>query len=129
MQCESDFLLKVTLLLSLTEKHYLVSAFFIFFAPENRLSMNANEIILTITGSDGSGGSGVQADIRMISQLGGVTASAITSITVQNTLGIQQFYDLPTMSIISTRPVLLCRSSVGQRTWARHFAALPKGPR
>ena len=99
MQCESDFLLKVTLLLSLTEKHYLVSAFFIFFAPENRLSMNANEIILTITGSDGSGGSGVQADIRMISQLGGVTASAITSITVQNTLGIQQFYDLPAATV------------------------------
>jgi hydroxymethylpyrimidine/phosphomethylpyrimidine kinase len=38
---------------------------------------------------------GVQADIRFISQLGGVAASAITSITVQNTLGIQEFYDLP----------------------------------
>lgn len=51
--------------------------------------------ILTITGSDGTGGSGVQADIRFISKLGGVAASVITSITVQNTLGIQEFYDLP----------------------------------
>lgn len=51
--------------------------------------------ILTITGSDGSGGSGVQSDIRFISGLGGVVASAITSITVQNTLGIQEIYDLP----------------------------------
>lgn len=51
--------------------------------------------ILTITGSDGTGGSGVQADIRLISQLGGTAASAITSITVQNTLGIQEFHDLP----------------------------------
>ena len=51
--------------------------------------------ILTITGSDGTGGSGVQADIRLISALGGVAASAITSITVQNTLGIQEFHDLP----------------------------------
>ena len=51
--------------------------------------------ILTITGSDGTGGSGVQADIRLISELGGVVASAVTSITVQNTLGIQEFYDLP----------------------------------
>lgn len=51
--------------------------------------------ILTITGSDGTGGSGVQADIRLIGELGGVAASAVTSITVQNTLGIQEFYDLP----------------------------------
>ena len=54
-----------------------------------------NKTILTITGSDGTGGSGVQADIRFISSLGGVAASAVTSITVQNTLGIQEFYDLP----------------------------------
>ena len=47
--------------------------------------MNPTRAILTITGSDGTGGSGVQADIRFISQLGGVAASAITSITVQNT--------------------------------------------
>ena len=51
--------------------------------------------ILTITGSDGTGGSGVQADIRFINELGGVAASAVTSITVQNTLGIQEFHDLP----------------------------------
>ena len=51
--------------------------------------------ILTITGSDSTGGSGVQADIKTISALGGYAVSAITSITVQNTLGIQQFYDVP----------------------------------
>lgn len=51
--------------------------------------------ILTITGSDGTGGSGVQADIQLIHKLGGTAASAITSITVQNTLGIQEFHDLP----------------------------------
>ena len=65
-----------------------VSLFFSSFAPMNRT-------ILTITGSDGTGGSGVQADIRLISKLGGTAASAITSITVQNTLGIQEFHDLP----------------------------------
>ena len=54
-----------------------------------------NTTILTITGSDGTGGSGVQADIRFISELGGMAASAVTSITVQNTLGIQEFHDLP----------------------------------
>lgn len=51
--------------------------------------------ILTITGSDSTGGSGVQADIKTISALGGYAVSAITSITVQNTLGIQEFYDIP----------------------------------
>ncbi len=64
-----------------------VSAFFISFAHM--------KTILTITGSDGTGGSGVQADIRLISSLGGTAASVITSITVQNTLGIQEFHDLP----------------------------------
>lgn len=59
--------------------------------------MNRN--ILTITGSDGTGGSGIQADIRFISSLGGTAASAITSITVQNTLGIQEFYDLPVVIV------------------------------
>ena len=54
-----------------------------------------NTTILTITGSDGTGDSGVQADIRLICELGGKAASAITSITVQNTLGIQEFHDLP----------------------------------
>lgn len=57
------------------------------------------QTILTITGSDGSGGSGLQADIRCISELGGTVTSAITSITVQNTLGIQSFYDLPASTV------------------------------
>ncbi len=59
--------------------------------------MNDNSIkpILTVTGSDGTGGAGVQADIKTMSELGGYAASAVTSITVQNTLGIQEFYDIP----------------------------------
>lgn len=57
--------------------------------------MGTHSPILTITGSDSTGGSGVQADIKTISALGGYAVSAITSITVQNTLGIQEFFDLP----------------------------------
>ena len=38
----------------------------------------------------------MQADIRTIAELGGYAVSAITSITVQNTLGIQEFFDIPT---------------------------------
>ena len=57
--------------------------------------MNETRPILTITGSDSTSGSGVQADIKTISELGGYAVTAITSITVQTTLGIQEFYDLP----------------------------------
>lgn len=44
---------------------------------------------LTIAGSDSCGGAGVQADIKTMSALGVYAASAITSVTVQNTLGVQ----------------------------------------
>ena len=84
--------------------------------------------ILTITGSDGTGGSGVQADIQLISALGGAAASAITSITVQNTLGIQEFHDLPASvvrqqveAIINDQP-FVAESVVVDR--ASHIVAL-----
>lgn len=53
-----------------------------------------HDTILTITGFDGTGESGVQADLRFITALGGIAVSVVTSITVQNTLGIQEFHDL-----------------------------------
>lgn len=55
-----------------------------------------HNIVLTITGSDSIGESGVQADLRTFYRIGCQSVSAITCVTVQNTLGIQQFYDLPT---------------------------------
>jgi len=51
--------------------------------------------ILTITGSDSTGGAGIQADIKTITGLGGKALSVVTSLTMQNTLGIQEFYDIP----------------------------------
>lgn len=44
--------------------------------------------VLTIAGSDSSGGAGIQADIKTMSALGCYAASAITSVTVQNTAGV-----------------------------------------
>lgn len=44
--------------------------------------------ILTIAGSDSSGGAGIQADIKTITMLGGYAMSAITSVTAQNTTGV-----------------------------------------
>lgn len=52
-------------------------------------------IVLTIAGSDPSGGAGIQADIKTISALGGYAASVITAVTVQNTCGVQSVFPLP----------------------------------
>lgn len=60
---------------------------------------NKRQTILTITGSDGTGGAGIQADIKLISALGYHAMSAVTSITAQNTIGIQEFYDLPAAAV------------------------------
>ena len=44
--------------------------------------------ILTIAGSDSSGGAGIQADIKTITMLGGYAMTAITALTAQNTVGV-----------------------------------------
>ncbi|HVY34472.1 MAG TPA: bifunctional hydroxymethylpyrimidine kinase/phosphomethylpyrimidine kinase [Caulobacteraceae bacterium] len=51
--------------------------------------------VLIIAGSDSGGGAGVQADIKTVSMLGGYAASAITAITVQNTLGVSFIQSVP----------------------------------
>jgi len=51
--------------------------------------------VLTIAGSDSSGGAGIQADIKTITVLGGYAASAITAITAQNTSGVDKIFPVP----------------------------------
>lgn len=51
--------------------------------------------VLTIAGSDSGGGAGIQADIKAISAMGCYAASAITAVTVQNTLGVQAVHPIP----------------------------------
>ncbi len=51
--------------------------------------------ILTIAGSDSSGGAGIQADIKTITMLGGYAMSAITSVTAQDTRGVHGALHLP----------------------------------
>ena len=47
-----------------------------------------NGRVLIVAGSDSSGGAGIQADIKTVTALGGYAATAITALTVQNTLGV-----------------------------------------
>jgi len=51
--------------------------------------------VLVLAGSDSGGGAGIQADIKTISALGGYAATAITAITVQNTLGVTGVHPVP----------------------------------
>lgn len=44
--------------------------------------------VLSIAGSDSSGGAGIQADIKTITMLGGYAMTAITAVTAQNTTGV-----------------------------------------
>jgi hydroxymethylpyrimidine/phosphomethylpyrimidine kinase len=52
--------------------------------------------VLSIAGSDSGGGAGIEADMRTIAMLGVHACIAITAVTVQNTLGVKSFHEIPT---------------------------------
>jgi len=57
--------------------------------------MNPMKHVLTIAGSDSGGGAGIQADLKVFSVFRVFGMSVLTSITAQNTLGVQGIHDLP----------------------------------
>lgn len=54
-----------------------------------------NGRVLIIAGSDSGGGAGIQADIKAVTMLGGYAMTAITALTVQNTLGVSDVHAAP----------------------------------
>ena len=51
--------------------------------------------VLVVAGSDSGGGAGLQADLKTIMALGGYGATAVTALTAQNTLGVQDVLPVP----------------------------------
>jgi hydroxymethylpyrimidine/phosphomethylpyrimidine kinase len=51
--------------------------------------------VLIVAGSDSGGGAGIQADIKTVTALGGYAATAVTAVTVQNTLGVSAIHPIP----------------------------------
>jgi hydroxymethylpyrimidine/phosphomethylpyrimidine kinase len=51
--------------------------------------------VLTIAGSDSSGGAGIQADLKTFAALGAYGASVVTAVTAQNTLGVTAVHPIP----------------------------------
>lgn len=51
--------------------------------------------LLTVAGSDSSGGAGIQADLKTFAALGCYGMSAVTALTAQNTLGVSGIHSVP----------------------------------
>jgi hydroxymethylpyrimidine/phosphomethylpyrimidine kinase len=63
--------------------------------------------VLIIAGSDSGGGAGVQADIKTVTALGGYAATAITALTVQDTLGVHGVHTIPPAFILAQARAVL----------------------
>ncbi|WP_409432049.1 bifunctional hydroxymethylpyrimidine kinase/phosphomethylpyrimidine kinase [Litorimonas sp. RW-G-Af-16] len=59
------------------------------------MTTNTTPRVLIIAGSDSSGGAGIQADIKTCAAFGVYAATAITAVTAQNTVGVQQVEIMP----------------------------------
>ena len=53
------------------------------------------KVVLTIAGSDSSGGAGIQADLKAFEAFGTFGTSAITVLTAQNTTGVRSIQEVP----------------------------------
>lgn len=70
-------------------------------------------IAFTIAGSDSGGGAGIQADLKSFAALGVYGCSAISSLTAQNTLGVQGILPVPPEFVVAQMHSVLSDIDVG----------------
>ena len=63
--------------------------------------------VLIIAGSDSGAGAGIQADLKTVMALGGYGATAITAVTVQNTLGVSAVHPIPVEIVLAQARAVL----------------------
>ncbi len=73
----------------------------------NRNNPAPNGKVLTVAGSDSSGGAGIQADIKTITLLGSYASSVLTALTAQNTLGVNDTYMVHTDFVVKQMEAVL----------------------
>ena len=57
--------------------------------------------ILIVAGSDSGGGAGIQADVKTVTMLGGHAMTAITTLTAQNTIGVDAVMPVPADMVLA----------------------------
>ena len=63
---------------------------------------------MTIAGSDSGGGAGIQADMRTFALLGMHGCVAVTAVTVQNSMGVKGFHEIPVDVIAGQIEAVAC---------------------
>ena len=63
--------------------------------------------VLTVAGFDGSGGAGIQGDMKAISALGCYATSVLTALPVQNTCGVRSIYPIPAAAVAEQLAAIL----------------------
>lgn len=63
--------------------------------------------VMTIAGSDSGGGAGIQADMRTMALLGVHGCVAVTAVTVQNSLGVKDFHEIPPPVVAAQMEVVI----------------------
>lgn len=88
----------------------------------------ANGRVLIIAGSDSGGGAGIQADIKAVTALGGYAMTAISAVTVQNTLGVFGIHEIPESIVVQQmRAVLDDLGADAVKTGMLHSADIIEG--
>jgi len=67
--------------------------------------------VLTIAGSDSSGGAGIEADLKVITSHGVYGMTAITALTAQNTHGVNAVHIVPAEFL--AKEITACVEDVG----------------